>query len=383
MMHSPEDSDSSRTLRSAMSGIISGSPVHVAGEESVLDFGFADLGNILSNPLTRSLQVRVAVKGRKVQEDKYTRRTFIGRQSVEDSICPDRVARLLAQGATVTLDSLELSSPKVAMVCRMVERELKRQCTATAYVTLASTDGLAPHTDEEDVMMVQTAGAKYWRYAPPPEGRPVRSGLVGGSCLDGVERTLLDAGGIIALPAGSPHAGTASSQGSIHVTFSVERPRYRTLLGAILTSGEGADGLGTLDEQIPFDPADIDLMRHLEPLRSLLTDPARALAHDHGLPGARDAGDDVLSRYRSWDLAADGVATIRAEAPFELETVDERRVRLVSETCDLRVVIGSEDAEKIRSVRDHHEGVRVDIALMPIIPVLIGYGLLSASEQGK
>lgn len=120
------------------------------------------LGSFLTHPLVRYPQVRVALAGKAVAQSEYVSRRRIGTRWVEDGIDAKKVARWLTHGATITLDSLEYLSAPVREICDGLSEFLGMPATATAYVTAPGQRGLSPHTDEEDVFVLQTFGTKSW-----------------------------------------------------------------------------------------------------------------------------------------------------------------------------------------------------------------------------
>ncbi len=189
------------------------------------------LGDLLANPLVRYPQVRVAASGRPVPSSEYVESRRIGTQWVEDGIDAHAVARWLTRGATITLDSLEYLSDPVREICSHLSDELGMQATATAYVTPPGRQGLSPHTDEEDVFVLQTFGTKSWTVDNAQRQEiATASGFPLNEQMKRVAPRVLKAGDMFFMPAGTPHVATAQDNLSIHITFSVERPRVRHLL---------------------------------------------------------------------------------------------------------------------------------------------------------
>ena len=195
------------------------------------------LGSLLRNPLLRHPQVRVALEGRALPVAAFTTTRRIGTASVADAIDPSEVARWLTRGATITIDSLEYLSQEVDEICGAIAEEVNLPATATAYVTPPGRRGLNPHTDEEDVFVLQTFGAKKWivdsaqrQEVATASGFPLNEEMLQ------VEPIVLCPGDMFFLPAGTPHVAEALDHLSIHITFSVERPRVRDALARAIDS---------------------------------------------------------------------------------------------------------------------------------------------------
>lgn len=189
------------------------------------------LGDLLAHPLVRYPQVRVASSGKPVPSSEYVESRRIGTQWVQDGIDARRVARWLTCGATITLDSLEYLSDPVREICGHLSNELGMQTTATAYVTPPGRQGLSPHTDEEDVFVLQTFGTKRWTVDNDQRQEiATASGFPFNEQMKQVRPRVLSAGNMFFMPAGTPHVATTQENLSIHITFSVERPRVRHIL---------------------------------------------------------------------------------------------------------------------------------------------------------
>lgn len=231
--------------------------------------GPTTLGRLLSHPLVRYPQVRVALSGKAVQPSHFVEERRIGTQTVADGVDSRRVAQLLTRGATVTLDSLEYLLDPISAICTRLSDELGLSATATAYVTPPGQRGLSPHTDEEDVFVLQTFGTKRWLIDPAQRQRiATASGFVMNAGLERVTPRVLRPGEMFFMPAGTPHVATAEHDLSIHVTFSVERPRRHTaLLEAVARLTSETPELRTL-QSWSFSPA--ELVGHIEAIESEL-----------------------------------------------------------------------------------------------------------------
>ena len=111
------------------------------------------------------------------------------------------------------------------------------------YVTAKGTTTSAPpHTDKQDVFVMQSCGAKRWRvYEPPaPAKKPAADPLARGKAADNLDLselseplidTVLTPGQVLYVPAGWPHttdtintadAGEAAADDSVHLTIGLD-----------------------------------------------------------------------------------------------------------------------------------------------------------------
>ena len=109
------------------------------------------------------------------------------------------------------------------------------------YITAAGMRTSAPpHTDKQDVMVVQTSGSKFWRvYAPTnPTLKPMADVFARGKGEDDLPlyslqesgtlllETTLQAGDVLFIPSGFPHTTATPKEGSdeisVHLTFNID-----------------------------------------------------------------------------------------------------------------------------------------------------------------
>ena len=147
---------------------------------------------------------------------------------------------------TVVFNSAGGFIPKLAQVCLAATTAFDLPCALNMYLTNPGQKTSAPpHTDKQDVFVIQTQGRKRWRvFSPPPPSRMPRADpLARGKSKDMLELTelaeplldiVLKPGHVLYVPAGFPHttdtvceADTAGSEGSsfdpsVHLTVGVD-----------------------------------------------------------------------------------------------------------------------------------------------------------------
>jgi len=156
----------------------------------------------------------------------------------------DDVNAALEKG-TVIFNTAGSHIPKLARATLACTDAASLPCALNLYVTAANKRTSAPpHTDGQDVIVVQTAGKKHWKvYSPPdPSLKPSADMYARGKGDDslplysledasfGCTKLLdvtLEAGDILFVPAGFPHSTDTINSGesdtaSIHLTFNFD-----------------------------------------------------------------------------------------------------------------------------------------------------------------
>lgn len=142
---------------------------------------------------------------------------------------------------TVVFNSFGAHEPALSQLCLGAVQALGLPANLNLYLTKAGLPLSAPpHTDKQDVLVIQTQGVKHWRvYAPPePALRPRSDPLARGKADDRLElselgRPLLELdlcpGDTLYIPAAFPHTTSTAEGGaagrsepSVHLTLNVD-----------------------------------------------------------------------------------------------------------------------------------------------------------------
>jgi hypothetical protein len=155
----------------------------------------------------------------------------------------DDVLQAMEKG-TVIFNAAGAHIPMLAGPCLAVSDATSTPNAVNLYITAAGKRTSAPpHTDKQDVIVVQTTGRKHWRvYSPPnPALKPQADVFARGKGDDSMAlyslesddssselllETDLSPGDVLFVPAGFPHTtGTAfddSDETSVHMTFNID-----------------------------------------------------------------------------------------------------------------------------------------------------------------
>ena len=169
---------------------------------------------------------------------------------------------------TVVFNSAGAHIPALGTMCLAALDAFELPNCLNLYVTAKGTQTSAPpHTDKQDVFVLQSCGAKRWRvFAPPaPAKKPAADPLARGKAADSLDfselggpllDTVLSPGAVLYVPAGFPHttdtvntasAGAASEDDSVHLTIGVDTHiwglDYASMLHGAVSRANLADDL--------------------------------------------------------------------------------------------------------------------------------------------
>ncbi|MBV6700320.1 cupin domain-containing protein [Kitasatospora aureofaciens] len=204
-----------------------------------------ELDAVLRGGLLRVPYVEMVRAGEVVPAAEFcTARTVAGRR--EGGFAdPDRIAALLADGATLLLPQLDQWHASVRALATGIALELGRRTEAFCFATGAGRRGLDVHRDDADVLVVQLAGEKEWTvHEAPADGRwhPGPAPEPGAVALESVLRP----GEVLYVPRGAPHMATGRQGLSVHLSFTIREAgtgRLRDAVGEWLAAGGWANAL--------------------------------------------------------------------------------------------------------------------------------------------
>lgn len=136
-----------------------------------------------------------------------------------------RLARLLAEGATVVADSVDVVDPVLEVACRALRWWTHETVRVNAYLTTGATAGFPLHWDDHDVIVVQVSGTKEWDVRSVSRPAPMfRDAARNDQAPDGVLFAgELSAGDVLCIPRGHWHQARCPGGHSLHLTFGFTR----------------------------------------------------------------------------------------------------------------------------------------------------------------
>ncbi|WP_327070963.1 cupin domain-containing protein [Kitasatospora sp. NBC_01250] len=205
----------------------------------------SELDAVLRGGLLRVPYVEMVRAGEVVPPAEFCTARLVAGRREEGFADPDRIAALLAEGATLLLPQLDQWYAPVRALAADIAVELGRRTEAFCFATGAGRRGLDVHRDDADVLVVQLAGEKEWTvYEAPADGRwrPGPAPEPGAVAHNSVLRP----GEVLYVPRGAPHAATGHQGLAVHLSFTIREAgtgQLRSAVGGWLARGGWAEGL--------------------------------------------------------------------------------------------------------------------------------------------
>jgi lysine-specific demethylase/histidyl-hydroxylase NO66 len=206
-----------------------------AGDPQGFDdlLSLADVDHIVSSMSLRQPAFRLVRNGKTLPASAVTKTARTGSQSVSGMADPVKIFRQFELGATIVLQGLHRYWLPLARFCRDLEIGLGHPTQVNAYITPPGARGLAVHSDEHDVFVLQVFGTKAWQVFEPDDRAGERPPLVD---------VAVSPGDCLYMPKGLPHAATAQEEASGHLTVGILSPTWgRVLDEAVAMAGEEAE----------------------------------------------------------------------------------------------------------------------------------------------
>ena len=172
-------------------------------------------------------------------QDSWFPQDFIASHSSTEGLKND----IINSNVTIHLDQASIHVPKLSSLTNMTDHSFGLPSTINTYISPPHLEtSTPPHTDEQDVFILQVTGSKRWRiYRPLDAGKdikkdPFNRGKVG-DILDSRDLELitdiyLDVGDVLYIPKGFPHetdtlhVTSMEAVGSLHLTIGIDSHFY-------------------------------------------------------------------------------------------------------------------------------------------------------------
>jgi ribosomal protein L16 Arg81 hydroxylase len=292
----------------------------------------------LTAPDLRRPNITVTNAEAELTEDDYM--TAIGDLDLVET------AKLLADGASVTVSGMHRRVETVANLCRMLESQLSYSVHANAYFSPRESRGFRRHYDLHDVLVLQVMGSKRWSlYHTPIEfplpGQRESVDQHGPATMD----FELQQGDLAYVPRGRVHDAHTTGETSLHLTVGLSPYHWSDLLvealaSTVLRDGEFRRSLPPGFAQMSFDRTEARKM--FRALLERFADSADADAAfdafaEEFITTRRPVPRGPLSLLASLEnLSADTIVGRRADLIFDLRE-DDAHIRLRCEGREIRL----------------------------------------------
>ncbi|WP_039032646.1 JmjC domain-containing protein [Leclercia adecarboxylata] len=145
--------------------------------------------------------------------------------------------KCLREGATLVLDRCQAFFDSVDHMRQWLSSQLECSCSANLYAAFTPTPSFGLHFDNHDVLAVQIEGIKRWTVHKPTYSYPLEHERSFDFIAPKTEPDFIfdvEPGQAIYLPAGYWHNASTQTSRSLHVSYTIIRPRrldiFRTLL---------------------------------------------------------------------------------------------------------------------------------------------------------
>ncbi len=326
-------------------------PLHTTGDPQRFDelFSLEDVDELLARGyFSGNDRFGVFRDGQRLQPPFERHSSSQSRRSHEALIASWIRERHLA-GDTVVAYAIDTQFPALRRLARALGLALRARVDIGLYLTPRGTQGLAPHWDYMDVIVLQIEGHKRWRLhgrghelPVKPRTRPLeQSNDTGQTTAD----LLLRPGDFLYLPRGTTHQVIAEDRQSLHLTIGIHRPQWHELL---------ADALYSMASD------EVELRRSVPLAADDLVEPAQAL-----LRRCADQLDDeaLASAYRRRTLPDSPLpdrqldCTLAGETTVEPDTQVTKRdgVECFVEAAGDQVLLGWPGSEPNTTLRAPHQ----------------------------
>ncbi|MFI0914209.1 cupin domain-containing protein [Streptomyces abikoensis] len=184
-----------------------------------------DLDGILATHRLESPRLRLSRDGQTLALRDYTEPVTTRRHTVWHRLHPAQLHARLAEGASLTLDSIDELHRPLAHVAEDLERAFRTRLQANLYASWTAVEGFGTHWDDHDVVVLQLDGAKRWRIYGPTRSYPLDRDTEEPvpPTSEPIADLVLRPGDLLYVPRGWWHAVSAD-QGtrSLHVTYGLQ-----------------------------------------------------------------------------------------------------------------------------------------------------------------
>jgi len=187
-----------------------------------------EFDRVLTTPGLARPQVTVANAEAEIADDDY----LVGGSDLDHV----QVARLFAEGATITVNGMHRRTEALGIFCRNLEAELSCRAQANVYLSPPRSQGFRRHCDLHDVFVLQLEGTKHWRLYDTPIELPLPEQYAASDGGKASRELELRPGDLAYIPRGVMHDAYTGVKRSLHVTIGLRPYHWRDLIAESLAA---------------------------------------------------------------------------------------------------------------------------------------------------
>jgi len=195
-------------------------------------FGWDDLNAVLQLDVWSGFSLNLVLDGERVPHNAYCRPVMDRNRQQVMRPDPDKVAEFLRQGVTVVLNELGGVAPGVGAVVDSALQALNAIGNANLYYSQKAHRAFNSHCDRHEVFALQISGEKVWRIYKGREATSIEHPQFRKKTPQEIERTkgqldqeiVMRPGDVLYLPRGLYHDALATSDDTLHISFSCQTP---------------------------------------------------------------------------------------------------------------------------------------------------------------
>ena len=170
-------------------------------------------------------RIRLAKKGENISPFLFTSRERTRHGHTITRLNSTILTRLLRDGATLIIDSIDEMHEPIRALAVSLERVLREKVSANAYVSWGESQGYTTHWDDHDVLIFQISGRKRWYIYGETRRHPVLNDTVPNEQTpeDPLWEEVIMPGDLLNIPRGIWHAARPVGEPSVHLTFSISK----------------------------------------------------------------------------------------------------------------------------------------------------------------
>lgn len=223
-------------LGSGIRPLAEGIAVASAGKGVADIFTFDDVQDALFCSVLRYPYLQVLTAGRPAATSDFTMQRRVAGTTQGLFVDGGNALARFEEGNTLVFNALEEWHPASQQLARRLATRAGARVQVTAFCTPAGHTGFARHRDDVHVYAVQTVGSKTWKLSSPAPPDGFEPGLSSAEGSGAEFELTTDQGTVLWMHRGVLHSATASTEISVHVSFTIRRPALSDLVRGVVDS---------------------------------------------------------------------------------------------------------------------------------------------------